>query len=235
MQNMFFTNLGIKGIILTIVVLFLLLSGYLFLKQKKNDAFAKRKIILSYIGTFVIIFYVVLYFPLDGFMAFDSVEEAYKFQNPEGKMVFKKVVDNTAFVHGAEVYKSEKEHSYPGVFTFYIKEGEHWKAQHEGYEFIKYRILLESKEGKTYYLYYLYSKDDNITGLFVHAIFTKNQFTKNTKISDSRKTDFEGFCGLSRASSDTEGYMFLGIIDGKIDEKYYISIENEKYYIKGLM
>lgn len=235
MKTMIFTNIGIKGVILTIVVLFLLVSGYLFLKKVKNDDSAKRKIILSYIGLFVIIFYIVLHFPLYGLMNFDSVEEAYKFQNPEGKMVFKKVVGNTAFVHGAEVYKSEKEHLYPGVFTIYIKDGEHWKAQYEGYEFIKYRIPLESKEGKTYYLYYLYSNEDNITGIFIHALFTKKQFTENTNISDSRKTNFEGFYGLSMSSSDADGYMFLGIIDGKIDEKYYISIENEKYYIKELI
>ena len=232
MKEIIFTNLGIKGIIVFIIVGLAVLSLCINLRRHKDDKANKGKIIISHIIISYILFTIVLHFPLDGLMNFNSVEEAYKFQNPEGKMVFKKVVDNTAFVHGAEVYKSEKEHSYPGVFTFYIKEGEHWKAQHEGYEFIKHRILLESKEGKTYYLYYLYSKDDNITGLFVHAIFTKNQFTKNTKISDSRKTDFEGFCGLSRASSDTEGYMFLGIIDGKIDEKYYLSIDNEKIYLK---
>lgn len=235
MEGMLFTNISVKGITLVIMTLLLLVSGYISLKKNKNDTTAKRKIIRSHIIAFIFIFYFILFFHLDGFIKFDSVEEAYKFQNPEGKMIFKKIVGNTAFVHGTEVYKSEEEYSYPGMFIFYIKNGEHWKAQYEGYEFIKHRVTLRSKEGQIYYLYHLYSKEDNITGIFVHALFTQDQFTENTKISDSRKTSFEDFYGLSRDSGSEDGYMFLGIIDGKIDEKYYISIDNEKFYIKKLM
>lgn len=232
MKEIIFTNLGIKGIIVFIIVGLAVLSLCINLRRHKDDKANKGKIIISHIIISYILFTIVLHFPLDGLMNFNSVEDAFKFQNPEGKLIYKKQYKNTTFVHGAEVYKSEKEHSYPGVFTFYSKEGKSWKSQHEGYEFIKNRVSIENKSGATYYLYYLYNEKDNITGVFIHALFSDNQFTEDTKIGDSKNTEFEGFYGLSRTTSDTKGYMFLGIIEGKIDKKYYISIDNEKIYLK---
>lgn len=228
MKEVLSTNYGVRilfGIIVFIILIILLIIGLVRAKSKK---FSKKIIVLVFIGFFIISFYSILMFPFDKLVSFTSVEDAYKFQFPEGKFLYEKTYKNTVFVSGTEVYDYEEDSGSPN-FTYYVREDEKWRSGENSEKTLFNRRTLSGNDG-SYYLYKLYNKKDNVTGIFVHGIFPKDQFDETCQISDSKQTEFEIFKGFGDVWEGKDTYIAFGIVEGEIPDNYYISIDHEKFY-----
>ena len=198
-------------------------------KKNLND---KKKLIGLAAALMLININISFTIPYHKLLAYDTVEEGFKFIYPQGKIIAKKEYKNVAFVYGANVYKSEQNHSYPGKFLLYVKKGSKWKIKHSGEDNIKNKISIKDKEsGKKYDLYIISNKDEKITGIYITNFLVNSSLSKNTKITDSYNTTYEGIEGLDSNAGKFSTYMFFGILSKEITDDYYINIDGTKYVL----
>lgn len=226
MKKILFTDLGIKAILFIII---LIITIIVYCVKKKNEKTQyKRKKIIDIIIFLAIIFYTLLYFPFDRIIYFKTVDDAFNFQHPEGKLLKKKIYKDTAFGYGAGVCDRKSLSCVPDVFTIYTRKNKRWHVQKSYIGSDKDTKYLYSKKGNIYLIKVLESKKDNITGIFIwdQNYGDKPNLTNDTTIEDSNNTNFELF---DYNKSKYETIVFLGIVHGEIDEDYSIMIDGERF------
>lgn len=216
------------------ILIGIFIIAYISLVVKKNPQKRKQSYeIACFLMLLNIIVSVVI--PYNKIFKFSSVEKAFHFSYPSGKIVYKKEFENLAFVYGASTYTSEKENGFPGIFALYEKDGKTWKIEQDGNENIMSEICIKSKKTrKEYNAYKLSNKGKNITGLFITDFIRKPTLSINTKITDSYNTKYEGLDSLYCDYCNYGTYMFFGILTEEISNDYYIEIDGIKYEIELL-
>lgn len=200
---------------------------YLLVAIKRKTS-SKKKVIAVVAVLMIININISFTIPYYKFLNYESVEEAFDFRYPKGKIVFQRKLKNTAFVYGTESFKSEDEYSYPGNFSLYIKKGTAWKIKYIGEDNLKNYICIYAKNsGKRYDIYKFSNKEENVTGIYITNFLADSPLSSNTKIKDSYNTEFERVEVLDSEMYDT--YMFFGVVTKEIEKNYYISIDGEKY------
>ena len=231
MRDVFSTNYGVRLFLGGIVFLVLIVLLFISLICAKSKGFSRRKVIIIFIPFFIIMFYVFLSFPFEKVLGFSRVEDAYKFQFPEGKFSYKKIYKNTAFVYGTNVY-DEKDNSGNSTFTYYVMKNNKWISGESPEKTLLNQKKLRGKNG-SYNLYKFYNRRDDVTGIFVQGVFPKDQFDEETEIIDSKGNEFEINKGFSNVWDGEDIYFALGIVNGKVDDDYYILIDGAKLVDDG--
>lgn len=232
MKKILFTALGIKAIIFIVIVVTTILTYHILKKRNGSSKFEVKKI--SGIVVFLaIIFYSLFYFPIDLIINFKTVEEAFNFQHPEGKLLKKKIYKDTAFVYGSGVCNKRNSTCLPNIFTIYIKKNSKWYVQDSYTGYDKDTKYLNNEKGSIYSIKIIESKKNNITGIFIwdQNYKDKPNLTENTKIEDSNGVKYKLFDN-NKATYET--IVFLGIVEGKLKEDYSITIDGETFKYKDI-
>lgn len=222
-----FNYLTLSLLIFVFISTCIFIYALIMLKKKTNK---KKQILMIVCALTIVNVNVSFLTPYHKLLKFKSVENAFYFRNPQGRILFQKEIKNTTFVYGTYKYKSEKEHSYPGSFSLYVKNDGSWQTKHSKEDNFKNHICIyEKNNGRRYDIYKFYNKEDNVTGIYVTNDLPNSPLSTNSKITDSYSTKFESIEAVSDELFET--YIFFGVLTNKIDENYYIDIDGKKYIL----
>ncbi len=211
--------------LITLILGVYLIVKYIKLNKDKNDK-EKKYSIISFIFFIALIILCNINVVDKVPVKFNSLEKAFKYDYDDSyNLIFKEKYKNTCFVVAKATKKAD------GVinkFNCYKKIENKWMRL--GNNSTKY------KKCGSYDVYYFNNKEDKITAIFIGSFF--NEDADKIKISDEYKTKFEKIKDnnnkiIKYAEDDlNSSSVYLGIIKKNIKEKYYISINNKKCYIK---
>lgn len=206
-----------------VTIIFILMSIYMF-KYKKSFIY-KQKPVVKVIILLLELFLFLLLLNVDTIiLRFKTPEEAYQYASG-GDVIFKKEINNFAFVMGGS-------HNREGLLQYYDikKEKSGWRILRARYDVNRNKVCLF--ENNVYLKAYIMSDDDEkIHGIFVIPLDAKEKQVK--EFSDSRGNAFSIIHYEEKRIEKkiNKQPIFFGLVKGKITKDYYIQIYKKKYYI----
>lgn len=230
MKNIYFTDVAIKITIYSILFIIILITYINAIKKEENKA-QKKNITIKFIIIQLILLVTINYLELSKYLSFQSIDDAYHFQYPNGKILRRMKYNNTTFVYGTKNYTSEEKYITPSIFTYYVKDSK-WKiGETESYEISKTKTI--TIDNHKIYIDICTDNKNNTTGIFIYDQELPDNiiFNKNINITDKYKSKISFFDATPPATLATGVVVYFGIVEGKLDKDYYLTIEGEKFYL----
>lgn len=223
LNTSFTTSLLVLLMAATIIMIYAFLT---IKKTKDKPTFFLKMCILFWLAICV-----SFGFDYSKLFKYDSVDSAYHFSYPKGKIIYKKTYKNLVFAYGTEFYESEKSFSSPTIFALYIKKDNKWKIQHIG-DIENSLCINDKKNKKVYTIYKLPTEDKKTTGIFITNDFSALSLSSETEITDSYNVKYEHIEGLENYFKTKDRHVYFGVVTKKIPDNFYIEINGVKYDLR---
>ncbi len=198
--------------VLKMIVQFVLAIILLMVLKKIKNCSIKNSRIIAIVGICLIVFLSI--FPIYFYLfSFKSLESAFNFYQPSGKIIRKYEYDSYAYI----LYEDNK---YSNMYCFVKKNGS-WNLDNV---LNKGMPPLDIKDILRYHIYIKYNPSKSTKALMIQYSLFDNENIEGQTISDSLNSEFTT---ISKKDSLGITVTHTVILDNNIDSKYTIYINND--------